>query len=43
MINVLKKPENADRCLEFIKISGSKTIFESLFAEFKEFCDKEIK
>jgi len=42
MVNVLKKPENTNRCLEFIKLSGDKLSFESLFAKFTKFCEKNI-
>ena len=42
LVNVLKKPESTMRCLEFIKLSGHKASFESLFTKFKKFCNKRI-
>jgi serine/threonine protein kinase len=42
-VNVLKKPESEMRCLEFIRISGNKDIFNSLFVKFRAYCAKVFK
>lgn len=38
LVNVLKKPENEMRCLEFVMVSGDRSTFESIFTKFKHFC-----
>lgn len=37
-VNVLKKPDQDLRCLEFICKEGDKAVFESVFSRFKLFC-----
>lgn len=37
-VNVLKKPEEDMRCLEFICKDGDRSVFESVFSRFKLFC-----
>lgn len=38
LVNVLKKPDEDKRCLEFIKNDGSKTMFDEIFALVKRHC-----
>lgn len=37
-VNVLKKPEQDLRCLEYILMEGEASVFESVFSRFKLFC-----
>ena len=47
LVNVLKKPENHKRCLEFVQTNSASTgetdLFESIFKKFKSFCDKRLE
>lgn len=36
-INVLKKPDDSSRCIQFLRVSGSKTAFVAAFAHMKKF------
>lgn len=42
VVNVLKKPDSTNRCLEFVKMTGHKVSFESLYKKFNNFCDKRL-
>jgi len=41
-VNVLKKPEQEMRCLEFVYIDGEMSVFESVFSRFKLFCSDKF-
>lgn len=41
-INVLKAPDEQMRCLEFIRVNGSRSLYESTFTVFKRYCKKKF-
>jgi serine/threonine protein kinase len=43
LVNILKKPENNMRCLEFVKISGDLADFESVFKKFRSYCGRKFE
>jgi serine/threonine protein kinase len=41
-VNVLKKPEQDLRCLEYILMDGEASVFESVFSRFKLYCSDKF-